>query len=142
ETEQSPGGQRWRATALVRFDQPILGKQAGPNMVTATVQDPNNVSKQVTIGLDKNVLHNGKSGILLVQFASDLATLLGDDEEDDVDNVPGGGLVGGTGYFLFGVLIEGDLPGEFDVLDEGDLMDKPALLKIFGADPSETDDAL
>jgi hypothetical protein len=112
-------------TASKVIDIPLGG-------ATASVTDPNNPSRIVTVVVPAGLVQAGENGILFLSAADDLNTLLGATEAADVAATPAGGLVPGGRFAEVSILISTDGGATFSEIDPARLAETPVTVFMDG----------
>ncbi|MBI5091335.1 MAG: IPT/TIG domain-containing protein [Candidatus Hydrogenedentes bacterium] len=100
--------------------------------VSVSIADPANPARVVTVTAPPNLLAAGQSGLLVVEAADDITTLLGATQAANVNAEPAGGLVTGGQYVEIGVLVSSDGGTTFGEIDNAALTSNPLTLEIQG----------
>ena len=121
-----------RLTMATRWEGPFEGEpDAGPIMLS--VKDPARPAQIAAVSVPRTLLKAGESGILIVQVAPDLPTLLDPIEPQLIAAEPSI-LVGGGQYVEVSVIMSLDNGETYAEIDSGRFDDQPAHLSMKGLD--------
>lgn len=109
--------------------------------VTASVADPGDPSRIVTVVVPGGLVQAGESGVLLLSAADTLDALLGATEAADVSATPAGGLVPGARFAEISILISQDGGTTFQEIDNARLADNPVSVVMEGLTIAPGDNA-
>jgi len=129
-----------RLTIATRWEGPIEGEpdqayvlyaRAGP--IVLSLKNPARPAQIVTASVPRSLLQAGESGILIIQIAPDLVTLLGPVESQMIAAEPSV-LVGGGQYVEVSVIASADNGATYAEVDSGRFDETPVHLTMKGLD--------
>ena len=112
-------------------------KAAGDAVFTVAIENAENVAQRVVVEVPRALLLENETGVLIIETASDLATLLGAGEAALIADEPSGGLVLGAHYVEISILVSVDDGANFTELDDALLAANPIHLTVEGMSISQ-----
>jgi hypothetical protein len=121
-----------RLTIATRWEGPIEGEpDAGP--IVLSLKNPARPAQIVTASVPRSLLKTGESGILIIQIAPELVTLLGPIESQMIAAEPSV-LVGGGQYVEVSVIASADNGATYAEVDSGRFDETSVHLTMKGLD--------
>ncbi|MDQ1256039.1 MAG: hypothetical protein QG656_635 [Candidatus Hydrogenedentes bacterium] len=128
-TRVKPAGlSDYRRACVARWN----GKATGGKDITAIIAEASFPNQLVTVTVPGSLFGAGDTGILIVEAARDLDTLLGTAEADKLDNTPFDAIVGNSWYVEVSVLKSQDGGTTYSEVSSADLSGKPVHLRMEG----------
>ncbi len=103
--------------------------------LSLVLQAGDDLDSSVQVSVARDLLQAGETGVLVVAVASDVATLLGDDEAAMLAAAPGTAL-SGVPVVEISVLVSNDAGTNFDEIDNSRIFTDPIILEITGTGAS------
>ena len=128
-----------RAVAAVSWTLPATKAQEDTPLIV-TLQQLEDPTRQVTVVAQASLLEPGEVGILIVETAPDLTTLLGPEEAPALGACEPGALVTGGQYLEVSILVSEDGGTTFDEIADARLVANPVYVLMAGLEvPPQTD---